>query len=210
MQKQELARLKTLCKYEEEARSKGFSSIAGVDEAGRGPLAGPVVAAACILPPDLLLEGINDSKKLTPGQRSTLFKTITAHTGICYGIGIVDPALIDQINVLRATFEAMKMAVAALSHLPDYLLVDGSLLPPLKISSLALIKGDTLSQSIAAASILAKETRDRIMIDYDAKMPQYGFAKHKGYGTKEHLLAIEKHGPSPIHRMSFQPLKSIF
>jgi len=207
--KNEVNRLKKLCIYEDRARKRGLRAIAGIDEAGRGPLAGPVVAAACILPEDLLLEGVDDSKKLNALKRFELYRKITEDSRICYGIGVVEAVIIDQINILRATFEAMLVAVAHLAKTPDYLLIDGNQLPSFKIPSEGIIKGDALSQSIAAASIIAKETRDQIMSHYHTLWPNYGFAKHKGYATEEHLAAIRLYGPSPIHRKSFEPIKSL-
>lgn len=207
MAKNELDRLRWLCVFEEEARKKGYRVIAGVDEAGRGPLAGPVVAAACILPENLLIEGVDDSKKLTAGKRLRVFDRITQDSSILYAIGIVESEVIDQINILQATFQAMLAAVVGLSQKPDYVLVDGHLLPPFQIPAQGIIKGDSLSQSIAAASIIAKETRDRLMIAHHRSFPQYGFDRHKGYGTAQHLEALALHGPCPIHRLSFEPLK---
>lgn len=205
----ELQRLRALLQLEEAARRDGYRLIAGVDEAGRGPLAGPVVAAACILPTNALFPGINDSKKLSSAQRKQLFESLLAAKEISYGIGIVNPDIIDNINILQATIHAMKLAIAELPTLPDYLLVDGMNIPNCSIPHSKEIKGDGRSQSIAAASIIAKETRDRIMIEYDEHWPEYGFAKHKGYPTAAHLDAIERHGPCPIHRMSFEPFKSM-
>lgn len=202
-------RLKRLSLHEDDAREEGFRTIAGVDEAGRGPLAGPVVAAACILPEGLLVEGVDDSKKLTPRQRMELYQRLTQDPSIVYGIGIVDAVLIDQINILQATFRAMILAVEALATKPDFILVDGSQVPKFAIPYRALVKGDSLSQSIAAASIIAKHTRDQMMADYHAQWPHYGFDSHKGYGTQQHLLAIQMHGACPIHRMSFYPLNQI-
>lgn len=204
----EIFRLNAMLVYEKQLMCKGFLRIAGVDEAGRGPLAGPVVAAACILPHGVLFENLNDSKQLSASQRERLYFQLTSNSLVQFGIGIVDPATIDEINILQATFLAMKKAVAALSSPPDYLLIDGSQVPSFKIPVQAIVKGDSLSVSIAAASILAKVTRDRMMEQYDEKWPGYGFKKHKGYGTQLHLEAIEKKGPTPIHRMSFRPLFS--
>jgi ribonuclease HII len=206
----EMERLKKLCLIEAQVRSQGFRAIAGVDEAGRGPLAGPVVAAACILPEDLLLEGIDDSKKLLPRERFALFEKIKSLSSIHYGIGIIDALIIDQVNILQATFQAMLLAISALQLKPDFLLVDGNRLPSTDLPALAVVKGDTRCQSIAAASVLAKETRDALMLTYHEQWPQYNFLSHKGYGTKEHLRALEKYGPCPIHRMTFEPLKSRF
>ncbi|MCB1072256.1 MAG: ribonuclease HII [Simkania sp.] len=195
--------------YEERAYSEGRRLIAGVDEAGRGPLAGPVVAAACILPRGLHIEGIDDSKKLTPEQREKLYHILTKHPDVLYGIGIVENALIDEMNILRASLHAMALAVKELSEEPDYLLIDGNHLPPTQIASKAVIKGDSHSISIGAASIIAKHKRDLLMVEYHEKYPHYGFDKHKGYGTKIHIEAIKLHGPCPIHRMSFEPVKSL-
>lgn len=196
--------------YEEKAfAEEGCRLIAGVDEAGRGPLAGPVVAAACILPRGLLIEGINDSKKLTPRQREDLYQVLTTHQDVFYGIGIVENALIDKMNILRASLHAMALAVKDLPKQPDYLLIDGNHLPPTQIASKAVIKGDSHSISIGAASIIAKHKRDLLMVEYHEKYPQYAFDKHKGYGTKVHLQALKQHGPCPIHRASFEPVKSL-
>ena len=193
--------------FEIAARKKGHRTVAGVDEVGRGPLAGPVVAAACILPPKICLEGLDDSKKLTAAHREALFEQLTTHPDIVYGIGQVEPEQIDLINILQATLQAMLLAVQALSLVPDYLLVDGIHAPKTRIASQTLVKGDSRSFSIAAASVIAKVTRDRLMLKYHALYPQYGFNSHKGYGTKQHLRALEAHGPCPIHRLSFSPLK---
>ncbi|MBI2810022.1 MAG: ribonuclease HII [Candidatus Melainabacteria bacterium] len=205
----ERRRLEAMMQYERQAREWGYQLIAGIDEAGRGPLAGPVVAAACILPAGTLLEGIDDSKKLTAEERAALFKQIIALPGIDYGIGIIDAQTIDKYNILQATFQAMAGAVSKLSRQPDFILVDGNKLPKIAISGQAIVSGDSFSQSIAAASILAKVTRDELMQTYHKMWPLYGFASHKGYGTEEHRLAIQAHGPCPIHRMTFAPLASI-
>jgi ribonuclease HII len=203
----EQMRLQGLLQYENEARLKGFQTIAGIDEAGRGPLAGPVVAAACIIPQGILLPGVNDSKQLSPAARQKLFQQIKTIPDIIFSIGRVDPAEIDRINIYQATIVAMQHAVGGLSCRPDYLLVDGMKLPH-DIPVLKIIKGDALSQSIAAASIIAKVTRDAMMEEYDKQWPQYGFAKHKGYGTAAHLAALAEHGPCPIHRRSFAPISA--
>lgn len=203
----ETKRLKALARKEEALRQRGYVHVAGVDEAGRGPLAGPVVSAACILPPGLLIEGIDDSKKISAEKRSALYEKLTNNPDIFYGIGVVEAILIDHLNILRATFEAMVAAVVKLNIKPDYILVDGPKSPFTDIVSEAVIDGDALCLSIAAASIIAKEYRDRLMHDYDDAFPLYGFAKHKGYGTEEHLIALKKHGPCPIHRMSFAPVR---
>jgi ribonuclease HII len=187
-------------------RARGIFLVAGVDEAGRGPLAGPVVAAAVILPDDCAIEGLNDSKKLTAKKREHFHAMLTVRADIHWGIGQADVAEIDRLNILRATHLAMARAVAALPRKPDHALVDGLPVRGLPIPHTALVAGDTLSLSIAAASIIAKVTRDRLMIALDAEYPQYGFARHKGYGVREHLEALRSHGPSPVHRRSFQPV----
>jgi ribonuclease HII len=205
----EYKRVLSLTVMEEHARFLGYQHIAGVDEAGRGPLAGPVVAAACVIPQGILIEGINDSKQVLPEAREKIYQQILSLEAIDYGIGIIEPAKIDQINILRATFEAMLAAIAALKCKPDYLLVDGLHLPTPHIPGIPVVEGDGKSQSIAAASIVAKVTRDRIMQQLHVQWPQYSFSQNKGYGTAEHLEAIQKYGPCPIHRMSFEPLKSL-
>lgn len=201
----ERRRLETLTLFEKEARLQGHEFIAGIDEAGRGPLAGPVVAAACIIPEDVFFSGIDDSKKLSPQEREILFEQITAKT--VFALGVVSHLEIDRMNIYQATIQAMLKAVAALAQLPHILLVDGMNLPHPTIPCQKIIKGDAKSQSIAAASILAKVTRDRMMVEFDLQWPQYDFKQHKGYGTPKHLEAIEKHGPCSIHRMTFEPLK---
>lgn len=202
--KKELKRLLQLTVFEEEARKSGFSSIAGIDEAGRGPLAGPVVAAACIIPPGIFFPGIDDSKKLLPVQRKSLFEQLQADNRVVYGVGMVDSIEIDSINIFQATIKAMLQAVSQLMLLPDFLLVDGLSLPHPIIPCLKIIEGDAKSQSIAAASIIAKETRDEIMRNFHTQWPEYGFNQHKGYATPQHIAAIEKHGHCPIHRKSFK------
>ncbi len=188
--------------YEKNACAKGFKAVCGVDEAGRGPLAGPVYAAAVILPEDCVIEGLNDSKKLSEKKREQLFDIIT-EKAIAYGIASVDSKTIDEINILQATYVAMRKAVEALGIPADYALIDGNRMPPLSIDGETVIKGDALSPSIAAASILAKVSRDRYMYELDKKMPEYQFAKHKGYGTKLHYEMLSEYGISDIHRMSF-------
>jgi ribonuclease HII len=209
-QRLETTRLKILTAYERRARSQGYKCIAGVDEAGRGPLAGPVVAAACIFPKDFYLPGINDSKKLTAQQRERLYDMIKENPDILSGVGIVEALIIDQINILQATFQAMVAAIAQLKQKPDYVLIDGNQLPQrlkLELSCEGIIKGDTLSQSIMAASILAKVSRDRIMLEHHKTWPEYGFKEHKGYGTGKHLERLKELGPCPLHRMSYEPVK---
>lgn len=174
----------------------------GIDEAGRGPLAGPVVAGAVILPKDCRILYINDSKKLSEKRRNELFDIIKEEA-VTYGIGIIDAARIDEINILQATYEAMRSAINNLNPSPDILLNDAVTIPKVDIKQVPIIKGDAKSISIAAASVLAKVTRDRIMEEYDKKYPEYGFAKHKGYGTKQHIQALEQFGASPIHRRTF-------
>jgi len=192
--------------HEKKASTRGFSTIAGIDEAGRGPLAGPVVSAAVILPTNLSISGIDDSKKLTPGKRSKLYESIYAHA-VSIGIGIVDPTEIDRINILQASLLSMAIAAANLKPQPDCLLIDGTFRIPSGLPQETIPKGDALSISIAAASIVAKVTRDRLMERYDLDYPQYGFSKHKGYPTKAHKAAIRQFGSSPIHRRSFRGVK---
>jgi ribonuclease HII len=197
------------CSFEAALRSIGFLGVCGVDEAGRGPLAGPVTAAAVILRPGADIAGINDSKKLTPAKRDALFEAITRNAAD-FGIAVVDAPDIDRINILRASLLAMKTAVRSLSRrAPDFLLIDGRNTIDSPMPQMALIKGDSRSVSVAAASILAKVARDRIMAQYDEQFPGYGFARHKGYGTAAHLQALERFGPCPIHRKSFAPVARI-
>jgi ribonuclease HII len=189
-------------RYERAAWRSGLKRVAGVDEAGRGPLAGPVVAAAVILDPNRRVKGLDDSKRLTPARRERLFEQILERApGL--GIGIVDPQTIDRVNILEATRLAMYEALGKLTPRPALVLIDALRLPALTCPQKALVRGDSRSASIAAASIVAKVTRDRLMLEADARFPEYGFARHKGYPTPEHLAALEKHGPCPIHRRTF-------
>ena len=185
-----------------ENKYSDLAYIAGLDEAGRGPLAGPVVAAAVILPKDIFLPFLNDSKKVTEKRRDVLFDEIKQNA-IAYGIGIVSNTLIDEINILQATYEAMREAINALSTRPDILLVDAIHIPGIDIRQVGIVKGDAKSVNIAAASILAKVTRDRLMAEYDKIYPEYGFASNKGYGTVAHIAALKEYGPCEIHRKSF-------
>ena len=196
----ELARLKTMSVYEEQYASCSY--ICGIDEVGRGPLAGPVVAGAVILPKDHTILYLNDSKKLSEKKRELLYDEIMEHA-VATGIGMVGPARIDEINILQATYEAMRMAIENLQVKPDVLLTDAVTIPEVEIPQVPIIKGDAKSISIAAASIIAKVTRDRLMKEYDQVIPGYDFAGNKGYGTKAHLEGLRRLGPSPIHRRTF-------
>lgn len=187
---------------ENELRAKGFTAICGVDEAGRGPLCGPVVAAACILPEGYIPEGINDSKKLTEKKREKLFDII-CENAVAYCIAEASVEEIDRLNILEADLLAMRRAIEGLSLRADYALIDGNIARDFPIPAKAVIHGDAISPSIAAASILAKVTRDRLCLALDREYPQYGIAKHKGYGTKLHMDALRQYGPSPIHRKQF-------
>lgn len=188
--------------YETEAFDAGIRLICGVDEAGRGPLAGPVCAAAVMLPPGLEIPGLNDSKKLTDKKRRELYDVITAQA-VSYGIAFASEQEIDEINILQATFLAMERAMQQLSPQPELTLIDGNRTKDFGLPVRTIVKGDSLSASIAAASILAKVTRDRLMEEYDAQYPQYGFAVHKGYGTKRHYAALTEFGPCEEHRQTF-------
>lgn len=189
-------------KIEKTLLDKGFTSICGVDEAGRGPLCGPVVAAACILPTDLSIEGLDDSKKLTPKKRELLFQKIIDNA-VAYSIAQASVEEIDDLNILEADMLAMQRAVKGLPIPADFAIIDGNVSHGFDVPTMTVIKGDSKSASIAAASILAKVTRDRMCEDMDKEYPAYGIAKHKGYGTKEHMEALRKYGPSPIHRKKF-------
>ncbi len=193
--------------FENELKLKGYNLVCGVDEAGRGPLAGPVCAAAVILPENVQIEGINDSKKLSEKKRELLFSEIT-QKAICYSVAYASVEEIEEFNILNATFLAMNRAIDSLSIKPDFAIIDGNLLPRgIKIPASPLVKGDSRSLSVAAASILAKVSRDRLLLQYDKQYPEYNFASHKGYGTKAHIEAIKKYGVLEIHRKSF--LKNI-
>ena len=197
----ERARLEGMRHYEH-AYEGQYELICGIDEAGRGPLAGPVVAGAVILPKDCEILWINDSKKLSAKKREELYTEI-AEKADAVGIGVVSPDRIDEINILQATYEAMRQAVSKLAVMPQLLLNDAVTIPGIEIPQVPIIKGDAKSASIAAASIVAKVTRDRLMVEYDKTMPEYGFASNKGYGSAEHIAALQKYGPTPIHRASF-------
>lgn len=191
--------------FEKLAWSRGYGSVVGVDEAGRGPLAGPVVAAAVLLPKGFDAKGIHDSKAMTEKAREKMYDRIR-NEALAVGVGIIGPEIIDEINILQATHKAMRTALEQLSVVFDFILVDGLAVSGFPVESLAIVKGDAKSVSIGAASIIAKVTRDRIMIDLDREYSGYGFAKHKGYGTREHLAALDKYGPCPCHRKSFSPV----
>ncbi|HUL00894.1 MAG TPA: ribonuclease HII [Nitrospirota bacterium] len=195
--------------FERIALQDGYNLIAGLDEAGRGPLAGPVVAAAVILPHNTLIPGLTDSKQVSKQERERLFAVIRSQA-VCYAIGTTDERTIDEVNIYQATIIAMERAIQAITPQPDYLLLDAIALPRVSIPQKPLIKGDCRSHSIAAASIIAKVTRDRMMLELHKKHPQYHFHKHKGYGTKEHLSLLQKHGPCEAHRRSFQPVALLF
>lgn len=196
----ERQRIWNLKEYERKYESAGL--VCGIDEAGRGPLAGPVVAGAVILPKDCSILYINDSKKLSEKKREELYEVIM-NEALAAGIGMISPQRIDEINILQATYEAMREAIQKLSLTPDILLNDAVTIPGVAIRQVPIIKGDAKSISIGAASIIAKVTRDRLMLEYDRIMPEYGFASNKGYGSAEHIAALKKYGPSPIHRRGF-------
>jgi ribonuclease HII len=205
-----------LLQFERQAWGRGICRLAGVDEAGRGPLAGPVVAAAIIFERLFLeaeqygrLKSVNDSKRLTPRERDRLYAELTGTCPCAFGVGIASVFEIDSLNILRATHLAMARALGALSPLPDFVLVDGLPVPGLSCPSLSIIQGDGRSLSIAAASIIAKVTRDRMMVELDQQYPQYAFARHKGYGTRVHIKALLDYGPCPAHRRSFRPVQEM-
>ena len=196
----EIARTEAMCVFEKEYSD--HQAICGIDEVGRGPFAGPVVAGAVILPKDHPILYLNDSKKLSEKKREELYEVILKEA-VATGIGMASPARIDEINILQATYEAMRMAISNLAVQPDLLLNDAVTIPEIEIMQIPIIKGDAKSVSIAAASILAKVTRDRLMVEYEKVFPGYDFASNKGYGTKAHIEGLKKFGPTPIHRMSF-------
>jgi len=195
-------------KLEAQLRKEGYFRVVGVDEAGRGPLAGPVVACACYLPPRARIPGLTDSKLLSEKQIKELYQKIVSYPGVEHAIALIGPDIVDRLNILQATFQAMQEAVSKLEKAPDIAIVDGRLDPFLPCKSIQVVKADLYCRSVSAASIIAKYSRDQIMLKLDALWPEYGFAYHKGYATVEHLRAIKKHGPSPVHRMSFAPLKA--
>ncbi|MEI6674438.1 MAG: ribonuclease HII [Verrucomicrobiota bacterium] len=194
---------------EDALRARGMTVVAGVDEAGRGPLAGPVAAAAVILPGAFLCPGLDDSKKLSPRKREAIYQFITADPRVVWSVALASAVEIDALNILRATHLAMRRAVAGLAVVPDYCLIDGLPVRGFAWPHDGIVKGDGRSCSIAAASIIAKVTRDRLLRDLDAEFPQYGFAKHQGYGTKQHLEALRIHGPCCHHRSSFEPVAQL-
>lgn len=194
--------------FEREKQKEGYEIIAGIDEAGRGPIAGPVVAGAVILPFSFSHKEITDSKKVSEKKRDEFYEIITSEA-LYWSVGIAEPKEIDEINILRATHKAMRLAIENLGIMPEIALVDGLPVKGLPCFHQAIVKGDSLVKSISCASIIAKVTRDRIMIEYDKIYPQYGFGKHKGYGTKAHIDAIKKYGVCPIHRVSFEPIFSM-
>lgn len=197
-----------LYRYDESQRENGFARVAGIDEAGRGPLAGPVVAAAVVLPPRTVINGLRDSKKVPEKERTPLFMDVLC-SAVDIGVGIVEAGTIDRINILRATRLAMDLAVRDLSSRPDLLLIDAVRVPSLDMEQVALVRGESVSASIAAASIVAKVVRDGIMSYYDGLYPEYGFARHKGYSTSAHVEQINRCGPCPIHRKSFDKVKTL-
>jgi len=194
-------------KHERALYAQGHSCVVGLDEAGRGPLAGPVVAAAVVLPRRFRHTVLTDSKQLTPLQREALYVELTEYMEVCWAVAIVSTEDVDRLNILRASHEAMRQALAALTRVPDHALIDGLPVRPFPIPQTPLIAGDCRSFSIAAASVIAKVTRDRLMIELDAVFPEYGFAQHKGYGTPLHLERLKTHGPCTIHRRSFLPVR---
>ncbi len=194
-------------RYEKRAYAEGANIVAGIDEAGRGPLAGPVVAAAVILPREFRHKTLNDSKQLSPAQREEIYEELTVNPSIRWAVGSSSVEIIEQYNILRASERAMHVALINLPVAPDFVLVDGHRCRAILARQRPIVRGDAKSFSIAAASVIAKVTRDRLMVELDKQYPLYGFAEHKGYGTPEHLAAIETHGPCPIHRRTFAPVR---
>lgn len=201
-------RLEQMLRYEKELYQSGYQAIAGIDEVGRGPLAGPVVAAAVILPPECKIKGLNDSKKIPKKKHQEIYQAVM-DKALEVGVGQIDNDIIDQVNIYEATKLAMKVALSKLSLKPDYLLIDAMKLD-VDIPQDSIIKGDANSLSIAAASIVAKVTRDKLMADYDKEFPGYDFSQNAGYGTKSHLQGLERNGVTPIHRKTFEPVKSMY
>ena len=201
-------RLEQMLQHEKELYKAGYQTIAGIDEVGRGPLAGPVVAAAVILPPGCKIKGLNDSKKIPKKKHQEIYQAVL-DKALAVGIGLMDNDIIDKVNIYEATKLAMKEALSKLRLKPDYLLIDAIKLD-VEIPQESIIKGDANSLSIAAASIVAKVTRDKLMADYDKEFPGYDFAQNAGYGTKSHLQGLERHGVTPIHRKTFEPIKSMY
>jgi len=197
-----------MLRYEKKVFKAGAQIIAGIDEAGRGPLAGPVVAAAAILPPKFKHKTLTDSKQLSEKQREEIYAELTANPEFLWVVGISEVDVIDHYNILRATWRAMQLALDNLYVHPDHVLVDGLRVPLMGVEQTAIVKGDAKSFSIAAASVIAKVTRDRLMLKLHEQFPQYNFAQHKGYGTPEHLAALGQYGPSPVHRRSFAPVRN--
>ena len=202
MKENEQERLKHMLEIEESLYEKGYKLVCGVDEAGRGPLCGPVVAAAVILKPGQMIDGVNDSKKISEKKREKLYEDIMANA-LAVGVGMSDVDVIEDANILNATKLAMKQAINNLKIQPEYVLIDGNQMIDITMDAETVVSGDAKSESIAAASIIAKVTRDRMLLEWDKEYPEYGFAKHKGYGTKAHIEAIGKYGLTPLHRKSF-------
>lgn len=193
-------------RHERKLRAIGYTAIAGIDEAGRGALAGPVVAAAVVLPEKFRHKRLNDSKQLQPERREEIYRELTANGSIVWAVGVIDSVEIDEINILRATHKAMRIAISTLTAPPDHALIDGLPVFPFPLPQTAVVDGDCRSLSIAAASVIAKVTRDMMMRDFCARFPEYCFSQHKGYGTELHLTRLHVHGPCPIHRRSFEPV----
>ena len=201
--------MKCSLKRETLLRAQGHNLIAGIDEAGRGPLAGPVVAGAAILPPKFRHKVLRDSKLLSAGQRERIYDELTTREDVFWSVAVVATEEVDRLNILQATYLAMRLALESLRHVPDHVLIDGRPVPGFPVVHTAIIDGDNISFSIAAASVIAKVTRDRIMLDFDQQFPAYGFAQHKGYSTALHLERLRLHGPCPIHRRSFYPVQQM-